>query len=104
MTSDLGGLSAPGDFVLNLAMAAGPGHLGRMTMSPQRTPFLLPHATQLNWSVLAAGSLSLEQSIAHWTDTDGDTVTTLRVARDGLSPPPVLPTGQWVPGWAQTPD
>lgn len=82
MTSDLGGLSAPGHFVLNLVMAAGPGHLGRMTMSPQRTPFLLPHATQLNWSVLAAGSLSLEQGIAHWTDTDGDTVTTLRVARD----------------------
>lgn len=83
MTSDPGGLSASSHFVLNLGMAAGPGHLGRMTLSPQRTPFLLlllPHATQLNWSVLAAGSLSLEQAIAH---TDGDTVTTPRGARYG---------------------
>lgn len=91
MTSDPGGLSAPSHFVLNLGMAAGPGHLGRMTLSPQRTPFLLlllllPHATQLNWSVLAAGSLSLEQAIAHWTDTDGDTVTTPRGARYGCHP------------------
>lgn len=88
MTSDPGGLSAPSHFVLNLGMAAGPGHLGRMILSPQRTPFLLlllllPHATQLNWSVLAARSLSLEQAIAHWTDTDGDTVTTPRGARYG---------------------
>lgn len=100
MTSDPGGLSAPSHFVLNLGMAAGPGHLGRMTLSPQRTPFLLllPHATRLNWSVLAAGSLSLEQAIAHWTDTDGGTVTIPRGGQVWLSPPPVLPAGQWGQG------
>lgn len=37
VTSDLRGLSSPSHFLLNLATAAGPGHLGKMTMSPQRT-------------------------------------------------------------------
>lgn len=79
MTSDLSGIS-----VFNLAMAAGPGHLGRMAMSPERThPSCCHMPTQLNWSVLTAGSLSLEQGIAHWTDTGGDTVNTPRVARYG---------------------